>query len=152
MALSTMRNTVAVASARLGFTRKAGQATSTTLYVGALVCTNASGFVVAGSAATTLKALGVLGVQPHLRPASSYTNSGANGAQELQVLLGAFKFNNDAGDPLSAANIGGPCYITDDETVSATATGKSLAGTFWGLDDDGQAIVDVGMEPLGLGV
>jgi hypothetical protein len=36
--------------------------------------------------------------------------------------------------------------------VSVTATGKSLAGTFLGLDDDGQAIVDVGVHPLGLGV
>jgi hypothetical protein len=152
MALSTFRNTVQVASSRTGTTRKVGQATSTTLYVGALVATNASGFLVAGSTATTLKAVGVLGVQPHLRPASSYTNSGANGAQELQVQLGVFKFNNDAGDPLAVANTGGPCYITDDETVSVTATGKSLAGTFLGLDDDGQAIVDVGVHPLGLGV
>jgi hypothetical protein len=152
MALSTFRNTVQVASSRQGTTRKCGQLTGTTLYVGALVATTAAGFLTAGSTATTLKVVGVLGIQPHLRPASSYTNSGASGSQELQVMLGAFKFNNDAGDPLAASNIGGPCYITDDETVSATATGKSLAGTFWGLDDDGQAIVDVGVEPLGLGV
>jgi hypothetical protein len=128
------------------------QATGTTLFVGALAALNASGFLTPGATATTLTAVGVIGEQPHLRPADRYTNSGSNGAQTLVVQKGTFKFNNDAGDPLDAADRDKVCYITDDETVSATATGKSIAGIFRGLDDDGGAWVEVGVHPVGLGV
>lgn len=105
-------------------------AASTTIYAGALVAANASGYAVPGSTATTLTALG--------RAEESVANAGSAGDKSVLVRRGkAFKFANDGGDAVVQADLGKSCYITDDQTVSHTATGKSVAGKVVKLDSDG---------------
>lgn len=57
------------------------------------------------------------------------------------VERGAHLWDNDAANPITAAHIGGSCYITDDCTVTALATGSGIAGKVLGLED-GQVIVE----------
>src|SRR5882672_3867942 len=75
-----------------------GVKTSTTLFKGGIVCTDATGYAVPGATATTLKVIGILGDQPNLIPAPSYTNSGASGSLKLDVRQGTFKLANSGTD------------------------------------------------------
>lgn len=105
-------------------------AASTTIYAGSLVAANASGYAVPGSTATTLTALG--------RAEETVANAGSAGDKSVIVRRGkAFQFANDGGDAVVQADMGKNCYITDDQTVSHTSTGKSVAGTVMGLDSAG---------------
>jgi hypothetical protein len=93
---------------------------STKIYQGSLVVLNA-GFAAPGSTATGLIAVG--------RAKATVDNSaGADGALFVDVEEGIYKWVNASGDPILAANVGAVCYITDDQTVNITATGKSVAG------------------------
>ncbi|CAA0103524.1 hypothetical protein [Zhongshania aliphaticivorans] len=129
MALSADRNTPTKLGTLLAFP----VAASTTIYAGALVAANASGFVVPGAAATTLTYLG--------RAEEYVDNSaGANGDVTVLVRRGQpFKFANSGTDPVVQASLGKPCYIEDDETVAKTDDESSLsvAGIVVGLDADG---------------
>lgn len=101
---------------------------STTIYKGSLVALNA-GYAAPGATATSRIAVG--------RALQTVVNSGADGAKRVTVEEGVFKWANDGGDPIVAASVGGTAYITDDQTVSVTATGKSAAGKVIQLDSDG---------------
>lgn len=101
---------------------------ATTIYQGSLVALNA-GYAAPGATATALIAVG--------RAKKTVVNAGADGAAVVEVEEGMFKWVNAAGDPILAANVGGLCYITDDQTVNLTATGKSAAGKVVQLDSDG---------------
>lgn len=102
-------------------------AASTTIYAGSLVAANASGYAVPGSTATTLTALG--------RAEERIVNSGTAGAVSVRIRRGkSFQFANDGSDAVVQADLGKSCYITDDQTVSHTSTGKSVAGKVTGLD------------------
>lgn len=126
MALSADRNTPYMDAELLAVP----VATATTIYAGALVVSNASGYAAPGSTATGLVALG--------RAEESVVNAGANGAKTIQVRRNkAFKFANSATDAVVQADVGRTCYIEDDQTVSHTATGKSAAGMVTQLDSDG---------------
>ncbi len=112
--------------------------TGAVLYLGALVCLNATGFLVRGAIATTLKAVGVVAPQPFEVPSDNITNSGADGAKQCQIYYKPVaKFNNDANDPVLVADKELACYITDDNTVSRTSAGstKSPAGKVVQVDD-----------------
>lgn len=104
---------------------------STKIYAGALVVANASGYAANASAAGSLTALG--------RADEQIDNSaGADGALNILVRRKkAFKFANKAGDLVSVALIGKSCYIEDNQTVRATATSSSAAGTVLAIDTDG---------------
>lgn len=105
-------------------------AATTTIYAGSLVAANASGYAVPGSTATTLTALG--------RAEEQAVNAGSAGDKAVLIRRGkAFQFANDAGDPVVQGDLGKSCYITDDQTVSHTSTGKSVAGKVVGLDSAG---------------
>jgi len=104
------------------------------IFAGAIVAANATGFATKGATATTLTYLG--------RADEFVDNTGgADGAKTIQIRRGkAFKFKNSAGDPVTQASLGKLCYITDDETVSATNAGgnsQSAAGKVVGIDTDG---------------
>lgn len=43
-------------------------------------------------------------------------------------------WNNDTVAPITAVMVGGPAYVLDDQTVSATGTGRALAGRVWLVD------------------
>lgn len=106
---------------------------STTIYQGALVALDASGYAVPGSKAATLTAAG--------RAEETVANTGADGEVSIRVARGVFVFDNatDAGK-LTAAHVLKPCYIADDQTVTATADGASMAGLVIRVDDSGVAV------------
>lgn len=106
---------------------------STTIYQGALVALDATGYAVPGSKAATLTAAG--------RAEETVANTGADGEVSIRVARGVFVFDNatDAGK-LTAAHVLKPCYIADDQTVTATADGASVAGLVIRVDDSGVAV------------
>ena len=106
---------------------------STTIYQGALVALDASGYAVPGSKAATLTAAG--------RAEETVANTGADGEVSIRVARDVFVFDNatDAGK-LTAAHVLKPCYIADDQTVTATADGASVAGLVIRVDDSGVAV------------
>ena len=109
-------------------------ATGKKIFAGALVAANATGFATPGATATTLTYLG--------RAEQFVDNTGgADGAVSVLVRRGkAFKFKNAAGDPVTQAELGKTCWITDDETVSKTNAGgntQSAAGKVVGIETDG---------------
>lgn len=50
--------------------------------------------------------------------------------KEIEVIWWA----NDSVAPVDAGDIGNLCYIADDQTVSMTSTGASIAGRVWAVD------------------
>jgi hypothetical protein len=134
MALSTARVTQQRLDGSFNNLVVVGEKTSTTLYVGGIVCVDSTGYAVPGSSTTGLRVVGILGNQPALLPAPSYTNSGASGSVQLEVRQGTFKLNISSGDPVTVANMFNTVYIEDDQTICATGSGKSAAGVMVGLD------------------
>ena len=115
-----------------------GLKTSTTVYIGGLICVDSTGYAVPGATATGLHAIGILtSDQPDFLPGSTFVNSGASGTKTINVERGIFKLDNSGTDPVSVANNGTEIYIEDDHTVAATSTGKSIAGTQVWFDSDG---------------
>jgi hypothetical protein len=126
MALSDVRDTPRLGQAiREVYVPQKG---STTIYAGALVVANA-GYAAPGTTATGLVAIG--------RAMETSVNSGADGAKSVRVEQGIYLFKNAGGDPITIAATGALVYITDDETVNITATGKSAAGKFVGFGNNG---------------
>ena len=112
---------------------------NTTIYQGALVALDASGFAVPGSKAATLTAAG--------RAEETVENTGADGAVTIRVARGVFVYQNAADSgKLTAAHILNPSYIPHDQTATATATGASVAGLVVRVDG-----ADVAVE-LGYGL
>lgn len=86
-------------------------AASTTLYAGALVAINQSGYAVAASADSTLRVIG--------RCEATVVNSGSAGAKNVDVKAGAFWYaNSSTTGAITDADIGRPAFVVDDETVS----------------------------------
>ena len=100
----------------------------TTIYQGALVALDASGYAIPGKKAESLTAVG--------RAEETVTNTGAD------VARGVFVFDNTAtaANKITAAHVLKPCYMEDDHTVTALATGASVAGTVIRVDDEGVAV------------
>lgn len=55
-------------------------------------------------------------------------------------LRGVFIFENSTSGKITAAEVLGPCYIEDDQTVTKTATSASVAGLVIRVDDEGVAV------------
>lgn len=103
------------------------------IFAGALVAASATGYAQPGGVATTLTYLG---------RAEQYADNtgGAAGAISVQVRRKqAFYWANSGTDPVTQASVGKPCYIVDDQTVSATngANTQSAAGTVLSVDANG---------------
>ena len=100
---------------------------------GVIAAANATGFATNGVTSATLTALG--------RSEETVDNTGgADGAKVIIVRRNkAFKFANLAGDLVTQASLGKPCYIADNQTVAATHGGntRSVAGTVVGVEADG---------------
>lgn len=119
--------------------RKDGQvnsdpvAAAVTIFVGALVCLDASGNATPGATATTLTARGVATEQVD-------NSAGAAGDKSVTTRRGVFRFQNSAAaDEIARADIGGIAYIVDDETVAKTdgTSTRSAAGVIEDVDDNG---------------
>lgn len=100
-----------------------------TIYKGSLVVLNAAGFAEPGTTAAAKTAIG--------RAKKTSVNAGSAGAVSVEIEEGIFKWANAGGDLVVAADRGLSCYITDDQTVNHTATGKSVAGKVIQIDSDG---------------
>ena len=106
----------------------------TTIYQGALVALDADGYAVPGKKAEGLTAAG--------RAEETVENTGKDGEAVVRVKRGVFVFDNSAtaANKVGPADILGPCYIEDDQTVTKTATGASVAGLVVRVDDEGVAV------------
>ena len=100
-----------------------------TIFKGSLVVLNAAGFAEPGSTAATKTAVG--------RAKKTSINLGAPGAVNVDIEEGIFKWGNLGGDLIVAGDRGLVCYVTDDQTVNHTSTGKSIAGKVIQIDTDG---------------
>lgn len=108
-------------------------AAATDVFSGGLACLDASGDLVPGSTATGLTCIGVF-------EESVANANGAAGDLSANVRRdGAWRFDNDIGDPVGRGHIGGTAWIVDDQTVAATdGTGtRSAAGRIIDIDADG---------------
>lgn len=102
---------------------------TTKIFKGSLVALNA-GYAAPGATATGRIAVG--------RALKTVDNSaGADGALDVEVEEGIFKWANSGTDAVVAADVGATVWIEDDQTVSHTTTGKSAAGKVTRLDSDG---------------
>lgn len=103
------------------------------IYAGAQVALNAAGFLVPGSASTTLKAAG----RSNERVDNS---SGADGDLMCDARRGIFRWDNSAGaDEITRGMINDNAFIVDDMTVAATnaAGTRSVAGVIRDVDAQG---------------
>ena len=106
----------------------------TTIYQGALVALDADGYAVPGKKAEGLTAAG--------RAEETVENAGKDGEAVVRVRRGVFVFDNSstAANKVGPGDVLGPCYIEDDQTVTKTATGASVAGLVVRVDDEGVAV------------
>lgn len=133
--------------------RKAGEqfeyevAASTTIYAGALVVINASGYAEPGTTATNKKAVGRC-------EATADNSSGSAGDINVKVRAGEFQWGNSASaDEITEADVGKFAYIVDDETVAKTSSSgtRSIAGVITAVDSDGVWVkMGPGLEGKGL--
>lgn len=106
----------------------------TTIYQGGLVALDADGYAIPGKKAAGLTAAG--------RAEETVENTGADGDEVIRVARGVFVFDNTstAANKITQAHVLQPCYIEDDQTVTALATGASTAGIVIRVDTDGVAV------------
>jgi hypothetical protein len=124
-------------------------AASTTLYLGGVVCMDASGNAVPGSTGASLICMGVLTNQANQVPAGSVVNNGSAGAVKIEIDQGTFFLDNDPNAPLTKADIGHAALLNDDHTVSRLSpanASRCIAGTVVGVNATGTS------EPVGIGV
>ena len=105
---------------------------ATTIYQGAIVAVDANGYAIPGKKAASLKAAG--------RAEETVENKGGDGDAVIRVSRGTFVFENSASDKITAADVLGLCYMEDDQTVTKTGTGASVAGLVIRVDDEGVAV------------
>lgn len=108
-------------------------AATTKIYAGAIVALNATGYATKGATATTLKAAGVA-------QALADNSAGIDGAINVKVRRGLFRFANSASaDLIARTEIGSDCYIVDDQTVAKTngTSTRSIAGKVRDVDSSG---------------
>jgi hypothetical protein len=97
-------------------------AAATAIPAGVMVAVNASGYGVNAADAANLVVVG--------RAEEAAANSaGAAGDVSIDVLQGIFLWENDTVAPVTLARVGRPCYVLDNQTVSAAAgTNSIIAG------------------------
>lgn len=91
---------------------------ATVIYKGALVSVNSAGYV-NPAAAGDVRVVGVA-------YESSNNSAGSNGATSVRVARKGSVVLNATG--MTQANVGAKAYVTDDNTVTTTATGSILVG------------------------
>lgn len=65
---------------------------------------------------------------------------GGDGDAVIRVSRGTFVFENSISGKITAADVLGLCYMEDDQTVTKTGTGASVAGLVVRVDDEGVAV------------
>ena len=105
---------------------------ATTIYQGAIVAVDANGYAIPGKKAASLKAAG--------RAEETVENKGGDGDAVIRVSRGTFVFENSTSGKITAADVLGLGYMEDDQTVTKTGTGASVAGLVIRVDDEGVAV------------
>lgn len=105
---------------------------ATTIYQGAIVAVDANGYAIPGKKAASLKAAG--------RAEETVENKGKDGDAVIRVSRGTFVFENSTSGKITAADVLSLCYMEDDQTVTKTGTGASVAGLVIRVDDEGVAV------------
>ncbi|BFH15185.1 hypothetical protein J6TS7_49950 [Paenibacillus dendritiformis] len=124
MALTQGRNTTEYADGRTLILPVKG---GTKIFDGALVAVDATGMAVPGAKTDKLLAAG--------RAEEYVDNSaGTDGEATIRVRRGVFKWNNASSGAVTAKDVLKDCYFSDDETVTSTATGSSVAGKVIGIE------------------
>src|SRR5574337_702698 len=113
-----------------------GVAATKKIFAGSLVMKTAAGYATPGAAATLGTAIGIG------RSNEDQDNtSGADGAINALIdAYGCYRFaNSAAGDAVTIADIGRPCYIVDDQTVARTSNNgaRCTAGVVYDVDSSG---------------
>lgn len=113
---------------------------ATTIFGGALVANDTTGYAVPGSTALGLVARGVA-------KQKADNSAGASGDIKVVADPGIFKMKNHGADLVVQADNGKDCYIVDDQTVAKTdGTGtRSRAGKVVSVDSDG-VFVAIGLK------
>ncbi len=111
-----------------GFLASYPVAASTIIYQGTMVALDASGNAVPGSALTTLKTVGM---------ALTTIDNSAGIAAALNVPVQFCTARVGNGSSITKASIGKLCYYLDDQTVTTTSTGSSVAGVLEQVDSLG---------------
>lgn len=107
---------------------------SSVFYKGALVCYDTSDNTIKPGATSTT----------HIALGRCEQSAAAGEAEELRIRSGIFKFENE-GSSIDNGDVGSLCYVTDDQTVNISATGRSVAGRVYKVESDG---VWVAVNPL----
>ena len=132
MAAATQaRNTSQFAGEYLNLPVKGGD----TIFAGTLVALDKNGCALPAAKAEELTAAGRAEI-------TSNNRDGSDGDVSIQVARGTFKWDNDTANPVTATNVLQDCFMLDDGTVTALATGSSKAGKVLGVDPDGSVIVE----------
>jgi hypothetical protein len=113
-----------------------GVAANTTIYAGAMVALNASGYAVPASSVAALKVIGRC-ERDVVNQTTAGAGIGTNGALNVQIRQGVFAYNNPSSgaDNITIANLFQNCYASDDNTLTLTDGGgtRPLAGTIYGI-------------------
>lgn len=107
----------------------------TIIYQGAQVAIDVNGYAIPGKKAVDITAAG--------RAEETVDNTGGeDGAFTIKVARGVFVWDNTAttANKITTAHLLKPCYIEDDQTVTALATGASAAGIVVRVDENGVAV------------
>jgi hypothetical protein len=106
----------------VGRRRKGSVATATTIYLGALIAVNATGFIVNASDAAAIKVVGIALEQ--------VVNAGADGAKTIEYVTGLDAEFENAGGAIVAAGDKNLCYVSDNQSVTtaAVAVNDCIAG------------------------
>jgi hypothetical protein len=146
-ALTTQRNTSEYATPRR---QVIPVEASTKIFLGSMVGVDAAGYAV--PATTALRVIGRADRQYNGIPGQNADNSaGAAGAISVEVLVGCFAWDINAGD-ITQANTDQLCYAVDDHTVSSSSASgaRPVAGRIIGLDPiSGGVFVDMERDARG---
>ena len=111
------------------------QALAGQIYEGGIVALNASGLATAAGSGTGQVAVGVADLSQLAVSVTPYSY--------IQVQQGTFHVLADTAFALT--NIGSNCYMLDDQTVTMTSTGHSIAGVVCDIDASGNPWVKIGL-------
>ncbi len=137
-ALTTGRDTKRVEETRITLP----VAENVTIYEGAIVVVNGSGYAAPATTGLAQKAVG--------RADERITNGAVAGAVTVKVSKGAFWYANSGADPITIAAINRQCYLVDDQTVALTdgAETRSVAGRIVNVDATLGVCVEIGKPGL----
>ena len=127
-----------------GYLVKMKVAASKTIYNGALLMLNTSGHVLPAADTASCRIAGVA--------EEGMTSGSTAGADEVLVRrAGVHAFENDGTNTIAQSDVGGPCYVKDDQTVQDDSASKDVeVGTVVDLRD-GKVWVHVGVKPTAAG-